>query len=251
MTVTQQEFREAILDPERPRPHGLLGAKGDRAGRRFDVYRNNVSVSLAEALEQAFPILKKLLGDANFRTLANVYLRQNPPSSPLMMHYGEAMPEFVTGFEPTSNIRYLPDVARLEIALRASYHAADADPIDPGFLQNTPADKLMASALVLAPSLRLLRSPWPVHAIWRFNMEPGAPKPAMAAEDIAVLRPDLDPEPHLLPPGGGALIETVLNGASFGDAVEAATAEAADFDLTQTLALLIGAGAIIDLKELP
>ena len=244
MIVDQTEFRSALLDPKRDRPLGLTDGAGRPAGRRFDVYRNNVAVSLAEALETAFPVVAQLLGAQNFRTLAGVFLRRHPPSSPVMMFYGDEMAEFLRSFEPTSGIGYLPDVARLELALRHSYHAADAEPVDPDVLGALSPEVLMAARLHLAPSLRLIRSPWPIHAIWRFNTEPGAPKPAMGAEDVAVLRVDLDPSPHLLPDGGGAFIEALLAGATLGEALDIASGGVPDFDLSAVLALLIGAGAI-------
>ncbi len=245
MTVNQTNFRDAILNPDATRPAGLSDGRGTPAGRRFDVYRNNVAVSLTEALETAFPVIRKLVGDANFKILAGAFLRQHPPSSPLMMFYGIEMPAFLAGFEPTRQIGYLPDVARLELAIRESYHAADAQAIAPSRLQELAPDDLMSTRLVLGPSLRLVRSTWPIHSIWRFNMD-GGPKPTAGAEDVAVLRAEMDPEPVLLPQGGGAFIEALISGASLGAAFEAGTGASPEFDLSQSLALLISANAITD-----
>ncbi len=250
MNVDQGTFRRAVLSPEVARPEGLSDGSGQPAGRRFDVYRNNVAVSLTEALETAFPVIRKLVGDANFKLLAGAFLRQHPPSSPLMMFYGAEMPRFLSGFGPTANLGYLPDVARLELALRESYHAADADPIDPARLQALPPERLLASTISLAPSLRLVRSRWPIHAIWAFNMA-GGPKPQARAEDVAVFRADMDPEPVLLPPGGGALLAALLDEATLDAAIENVTGEVEEFDLSSTLAILIGANAITDLGETP
>lgn len=248
MTVDQTSFHTALLSPDAPRPLGLSDGHGQPAGRRYDVYRNNVAVSLTEALETAFPAVAKLVGAANFKLLAGAFLRQHPPTSPLMMFYGREMPDFLASFEPTRSLGYLPDVARLELALRESYHAADAAPIDPAALQALAPEALMANPLALAPSVRLVRSNWPVHALWRFNMDNG-PKPAARAEDTLVLRPEMDPNPTLLPAGGGAFIDALLEGAPLGAAYEAGTSQADTFDLSQTLALLIGANAITAIGE--
>ena len=65
MTVSQNLFRSALLDPSLPVPGGLTDAEGRPAGARYNVYRNNVAVSLTEALHTGFPIISKLLGKEN------------------------------------------------------------------------------------------------------------------------------------------------------------------------------------------
>ncbi|MEM1415447.1 MAG: DUF2063 domain-containing protein, partial [Myxococcota bacterium] len=116
-------------------------------------------------------------------------------------------------------------------------------------LQSLSTERLMDTTLRLAPAARLLRSPWPGYSIWRFNMEPGAPKPTMAAEDVLVLRPELDPEPHLLPSGGGAFLAALRKGQRFGEALASAHQENDAFDLAATLTLLIAGGAIQHIGE--
>lgn len=247
MTVDQTTFREALLDPEAARPDGLNDGKGRPAGRRFDVYRNNVTVSLTEALEEGFPVIRKLVGQDNFKVLATAYLRRHPPRSPLMMHFGADMPLFLTEFEPTRRTGYLPDVARLELAIRESYHAADPDPINPAELEALPTEALIGSRVQLASSLRLVRSPWPIFSIWRFNVEERAKSPKMAAEDVLVARPDLDPVPKLLPSGGAEFINALLTGAKFGDAMDKASEASRDFDLPAVLTLLVEMKTVIEI----
>lgn len=239
MKVDQTAFRAALMSSDAPRPEGLSDGHGGPAGRRFDVYRNNVAVSLTEALETAFPVIRKLVGESNFKLLAGAFLRQHPPASPLMMFYGAEMPDFLAKFDPTKGTGYLPDVARLELAIRESYHAADAAPVEAGRLQGLGAE----SRLALAPSLKLVQSRWPIHAIWQFNMQSG-PKPVMAAEDVAVLRANLDPEPVLLPAQGGAFLKALMRGVTLGEALENAPEE---FDLPAFLTALIAGNAIIDI----
>ncbi|TDK41001.1 DNA-binding domain-containing protein [Antarcticimicrobium luteum] len=247
MSVSQTDFRAALLDADRPAPTGLQDAAARPAGRRFDVYRNNVAVSLTEALHDGFPAVASLLGKTNMDGIAGMFLRAHPPASPLLMLYGEAFPDFLAGLEQLSHLGYLADVARLELALRQSYHAADAAPIPPERLGQTAPEALLAARLALAPALRLRRSPWPVFDIWRYATEPGAPQPQAAAQDVLITRPGYDPAPQPLPPGGAAWIAALQTGQSWGAAEDAARAEAAGFDLTPTLTLLLQGGAITDL----
>ena len=243
MTVTQTNFHNALLDATQPVPLELSDAQGRPAGRRFSVYRNNVAVSLTEAMHQAFPVIAKLLGKQNMDGLAGIFLRRHPPSSPLMMHYGEAFPDFLAGMEQLAHLGYLPDVARLELAVRRSYHAADSAPIAPEALALAP-DDLLRARLTFAPAMELLRSAWPIHAIWRFNTEDEAPKPQPGAQDVLITRAEFDPVPHLLPHGGAECIEALQAGQTLGQAHETALAAARDFDLGATLALLLQGNAI-------
>lgn len=249
MSVTQAEFTAAMMDAALPVPDGLIDGAGHPAARRFNVYRNNVAVSLAEALKTAFPVITKLLGEQNMDGLARLYLKAHPPSAPLMMFYGEAFPDFLAHMEQLSHLGYLPDVARLELAERRAYHAADTEALAPDALGALAPEALMQATLTLAPAVQLVRSPWPIHAIWRFNTEDGAPKPEAGAQDVLVTRPAFDPVFHLLPEGGGEWIAALAAGQSFGSAFEAAQAAHPGFDLGANLTLLLQDGAITSVKE--
>lgn len=250
MTVAQTDFASALLDPARPVPRGLLAPDGAPAGRRFAVYRNNVAVSLTEALRTGFPALAKLLGEENFRGLAGLFLRAHPPASPVLMHYGDAMPGFLASLPQLAHLPYLADVARLELALREAYHAADAPVLGAQDLADRPAERLMAARVTLHPALRIVASPWPVHGIWARNMVEGAPKPASGAETVMVTRPGFDPVQTRLPPGADAFLAVLGGGARFGDAVDAAAA-VPGFDLAATLPGLLTAGAFTGLEDTP
>ena len=251
MTSLGADFLPALVDPDLPVPAGLQDVKGRPAGRRFNVYRNNVTVSLMEALEQGFPAVAKLLGPQNFANVARIFVRENPPQSQLMMHYGAAFPTFLAKLPAVAHLGYLADVARLELAMRRAYHAADSTPLDPAVLGALSPDTLAATAFHLAPSVQTLASTWPVHAIWTYTMVQGSPKPQAAPQDVLVMRPDFDPEPHALATGGAAFITSLMNGHSLGAAHDHAVSANLQFDPTETLGLLIAGEAIAALRLEP
>ena len=168
MTVSQHSFAQAVLNPDIPAPAGLkIGA--NPAGKRFSVYRNNVVAGLADALTVGFPVLEKLLGKEFFQAMALVFVREHPPNSPLLSDFGHAMPEFLSSFPPVAHLPYLPDVARLEMALRQSYNAADVTPVPPDTLAGLSEAEIVTARISFAPSTRLLRSLHPVFSIWQAN----------------------------------------------------------------------------------
>lgn len=244
MIVPQAAFKTAMLDPAAPVPEGIVNPDGVPASKRFDVYRNNVAVSLSDALEAAFPVVRKLVGDEFFRAMAGVYLRKHPPKSPLMMFYGDAMPQFLRRFEPARSIRYLPDIAEVELAMRHAYHAADATPVDANALAAIAPDALMSVRLRIAPATQVITSDYPIHAIYLANTVADAPKPVMQAEAVVIARAGFDPSLHLINAAGAACIKALQNGQSLGEAI--ATADES-LDLGAVLGLLLTQGALIEI----
>ena len=127
--MKQQEFIKAALTPDAPIPAGMVTPMGTPAKRRFDVYRNNIIVGLKEAIAASYPAVKSLVGDAFFDAMAGDYVRAHPPKTPILPLYGADFAAFIDNFAPASRLPYLGDVARLEYALRQSYHAADTRPV--------------------------------------------------------------------------------------------------------------------------
>lgn len=242
--MRQSTFAEALLNPDAAVPPGLVDPQGRPAPKRFSVYRNNVAASLTRALEAGFPVIRKLVGPEFFGAMAVVYLRAHPPRSRQIALYGHDFPGFLDAFPPVAHLPYLPDVARLELAIRDSYHAADSTPIDPAALA-VPEPDLLASRLHLAPSLRLIRSAHPIHALWLANTQ-GGPAPQPGAQDVIVLRTEYDPEPHLLPIGGGAFIADILAGQTLMQSLNNARE---NFDLTSILSLLLASNALTGISR--
>lgn len=237
----QTAFAMALLDPGQAAPEGLENPFGGPAGRRFDVYRNNVAVSLTQALETGFPTVRKLVGDDFFKAMAGIYLRANPPSDPRLALYGSSFPGFLARFEPVRRLRYLPDIARLDLGLRQSYHAADAAPFDTTGL--APAAVLSLKPR-LAPATLVMSSRHPVFAIWRYNTETGAAKPDAAPQDVLIARKGYDPAPHLLPPGGLTLARALKGRLTLAEAMTRTLADHPTADIAALVTLFFTTGAL-------
>lgn len=237
-------FATALLDPARPVPKDVVNPDGSPAAKRFAVYRNNVAVGLSDALELSFPVIRQLLGADFFRAMAGVFLRRYPPQSPLMMFYGAALPGFLAGFPPVAHLPYLPDLARLELAIRHAYHAADSTPMDTAILGGMDPNALIRSIPHFAPAVQLLHSEWPIHAIWLVNKNPRAPKPVAGPQAVLVTRAGFDPTLHPLDPITAQVVRLLLAGNSFSAALAAAPP---DFDLAGVLTLLLAQGAMTGL----
>ncbi len=239
--MQQSDFTAAILDPAAAVPPGMVDPEGRPAGKRFNVYRNNLAASLSEALETGFPVLHRLLGAQSFQTLALIFSRTHPPTSRALSQYGDALPEFLEGFQALAAYPYLADIARLELAIRRSYHAADAEPLNAAGLD---PETLMELTPVLSPATQIIASSYPIHGIWLRNTQPDAPKPQPVAEAVMITRPDFDPIPHLLPPGGLAFAQALDGRTTIALALERAIEAAPGLDLAPLLTLFLTSGAL-------
>ena len=241
--MTEAEIVSALLDPKAPLPAGLRRSDGQASLKRFSVYRNTVVVGLTENLKAGFPVVCKLVGSAFFEAMAAAFVRRHPPRSRIMMLYGDEFAGFMGGFPAIADLAYLPDVARLEQTLRESYHAANVSPVSPETLRSLSEATLLGSRIAFAPSVKLVRSLYPIHAIWRANVADG-PVPVPRSEDVVVLRREFDPRPHLLPQGGGAFLASLLSGATLAEAMR----DISSIDLAAVLTLLIDGNAIVEIS---
>ena len=245
--TTQSEFRAGLLDAAQPVPEGLLDGHAAAAGRRYAVYQNNVTVSLIEAMKTAFPLVRKLIGTENFDNLVPLFVRAHPPSSPLMMFYGVNFPAFIAEFAPLSHIGYLADAARLDLAMRTAYHAADAKPLDPNQLQNQSEEAIMNAQFRLAPATQIVHSAWPLHDIWRYNFADNAPKPRAIAQDVIITRAEFDPAPHAPPIGTADWLTRLRAGETLLSATELASAAHPEFALAASLTFALSTHVFTDI----
>ncbi|NEV63349.1 DNA-binding domain-containing protein [Thiorhodococcus minor] len=242
-------FAAGLRAPNRPAPPGLTTWNDSDPGVRFDVYRNNVVVSLVGALADGFPVTQSLVGEDFFLWMAREYILAEPPRSPVLAEYGDSFPAFIAGFEPAAGLAYLPDVARLERLRVRAYHAADAEAVSTALLtsQLQRPEQLPGTRLQLHPSLSLLSSSHAVVSIWAAH-QGAAPPRALEVErqeSALVLRSGDDVLILPTPPATAAFLSLLKTGATLGDATAAALESAPDFDLTQCLASLIRHGAIV------
>ena len=245
------DFASALLDPERAPPAFVAGPHGKAASKRYAVYRNNVTVSLIDALAATFPATMRITGVDFFRAMARFHVRATPPTSPLLFEYGRDFPAFIERYEHARSMPWLADVARLERAWLDAYHAADAEPLLPSALASIPPEQLADTVFVPHPATRIERSTYSAVTIFAANRADGPVDriDASAAEDALVTRPSLEVMIRRLPPGGAVFLSRLIAGEPLGTAAATAFAEASDFNLPSNLGGMIAAGVFADVRK--
>jgi len=238
-------FASALLDPARATPAMATGPAGKAAQKRYNVHRNNVTVSLINALAAVYPAVQRITGVEFFRSMARFHVRATPPTSPLLFEYGRDFPEFIEQYEYASSMAWLADVARIERAWLDAYHAADAVPLSPTALAAVPQEKLADLVFIAHPATRIVRSRFSAVTIVASNRgsDPVGRIDSSTPEDALITRPDLDVMLRRLPPGGAIFIESLMSGRSLGEAAASGLQISPSFDIAASIAGMIEAGA--------
>jgi hypothetical protein len=176
----QALFSHALLAPDM--------TTTDNAGR-FNIYRNNLRITLRNALRTTFPAIEKLVGEEYFSALALAFVELHPPRSAIMSDYGDCFPGFLAGLDPLRDYPYLPDVSRIEFARVQAYHAADAERF--GLQDEASIIGALETPAKLHPSVATIFSEQPALSIWRSQMDLDDVEPeSWGAETALVWRQD-------------------------------------------------------------
>ncbi len=235
------DFGAALLAPDVAPPLGLTPAG------RFAVYRNNVMSSLIEALAAAYPAVRSLVGERFFQAAAIVHVRAEPPTSPVLLHYGAGFPAFIESFAPASRLPYLGDVARLERAWLEAYHAAESAPLPLQVLRQIAGEATADARLTLHPSTRLIVSRFPIVSLWAANTGRSSHDAVDLSrpETALVVRPAADVQVYPIDQGFATLLGCLLRRRTLADAAGAALAAMPAFDFAKALQHLFTRGVVI------
>ncbi|MGY3622665.1 HvfC/BufC N-terminal domain-containing protein [Bradyrhizobium sp. USDA 10063] len=244
-------FAPALLDPAREVPSVVTGPNGKAAAKRYNVYRNNITVSLIDALAATYPALQRITGPDFFRAMARFHVRETPPTSPLLFEYGRDFPAFIERYEYAQSLPFLADVARIERAWLDAYHAADAAPLSPVTLAAVAPDRLADLVFTAHPATRIVRSSFAAVTIFAANRRAASVNTidALMPEDALITRPECEVTVRLLPPGGAIFLSDLMSGHSLGESAAAALDRSPAFDLAANISGLIEAGALTSLTS--
>lgn len=236
----QNQFNAALFQQSDSLLADIKGASAEERNQRLNVYRNNVHVSLQEALGEIFPVCKQLVGEEFFNAMARQYIERHPPTSPILSLYGDQFRGFVRNFFPAQSLPYLPDLCQLEYRLLQLTHAAEPETLSLEEAQQrlSTVQNPEALALHITPQCQTMKSAYAVGSLYLAHQH--------AAPDLTGLQ--VKSEEHLLLTKAGLygccyLISSAeydfINQLKNNPSLSQALPECDNFELGQTLARLM------------
>ncbi len=188
---------------------------------RLAIYHAGYHARLVECLLDDYPAVAHWLGEDEFAALARSYIFANPSRSPSLNRFGERFAEHCRG-QPGTWGAFAADLARLEWAIVEAIHAPSPAPLDRSVIFGVPEDAWATTQLVPSPSLRLVRSEYPVNDYYVAFREGSDPDPpSRAASATAVLRKGQAVWRYDLPPRMADLLQELMRGTPLGVALGA------------------------------
>ncbi|CAN5395003.1 hypothetical protein BH10PSE19_BH10PSE19_13250 [soil metagenome] len=167
----QQQFFSAIYAPEENvgltatiNSHGNL-----TTAEKLAIYRRSIITGFLHALEAAYPVCHKLVGNDFFSAMARHYITINPATSSDLEDYGENFANFIITFKPAQSLPYLADVAHLEWACHKAINAAPTPTLNIQALAKLSTEQQAKLIFQLPTDCVFLTSPFPIQRIWEVN----------------------------------------------------------------------------------
>ena len=240
----------ALVDPELDVPPDLCTWNGSLVAQRFGIHRNNMLISLVDALASTFDVTQQLVGDTFFRAMAQLYVRQHPPLSPVLSDYGADFADFVAQFPPAASVAYLSDVARLEFLRMQSLHAADAIPmsVDQAQVWLRDPEQLARLVFTISPGVHAFQSTHAAVSVWAAHQ----PDSGLRMEEVDVTQPecalvhreDWDVPVLAVDAPTLKLVNLLQKGQRLGDALQRVGSTQPAWNPVQALALLFRHGLV-------
>jgi hypothetical protein len=250
----------------------LVAALATQPG--FAVHRNTVLKGAIDAIEANYPAVTRLVGGEWMRAAAAVYVREEPPAEPSLLHYGAGFPAWLSTFPPAADLPWLADVARLDRGWTEAHVAADEPPVEAAAVAALEPAELARTVLRPHASARWhFAADAPIHTLWQRNRRTAAELPdaevgadlEWRGEGALLTRPKDAVESIALDAAGIAFLDACAAGGTLADAAAAAivAGTGADTDragipssvtpgvnLAQLMAALLTAGAFGQLRLL-
>lgn len=209
-----------------------------------DIYQRSIIGNLSGALENCYPVVAEVVGDAFFREAARQYIITTPSHSGDLNEFGNTFADFLAIYPYAGTLPYLSDLARLEWLVQSVYYAPDTPCSKHQDLANISPEDYASLHFVVAPDHARMDSPWPVASIWQSHQPDGEAITTInlaATSRALILRNAGQVQVKSLTTGEASLFDALASGEPLGQAARQALATDAELDLAMSLENFVAA----------
>jgi hypothetical protein len=242
----QRELQRDLLGETSAIGGSIVDAPPLPADARLGIYRNAYRVRLAEALDDIYPILHRILGDETFASMAELFIETHPSMHRSIRWYGRELADFLVEQPPFAEQPVLGEIARFEWTLSEVFDAADAAPLDRAALTHIDPAIWAALKFRFHPSIRRLAFSWNTVAVWQSmsgDETPPAPEAASAPVPWVLWRQKFKNYFRSLDAAEAAAFDAAIAGRAFGEICEGLGAFLAEDEIPLRAAMLVGTWA--------
>ena len=248
----QREFQDYLLRGDPAVEAQVVGTARVPVTTRLGIYAGAYRSRLAEALENNYPVLAKLLGTSDFDALASEYIAVHDSAFFSIRYYGDVLAKFLATREDYAVAPVLAELAQWEWAMTRVFDAADAPALRAEELGRIPPQRWAQLRLRWHPSVQRLTLWWNVPQLWQaLSEDRERPEMALAASPVEWLlwRENLTTYFRSLPRTEASVLDAARSGWPFGELCTLLCEELGDGEAPAQAAVLlrtwIGSGLII------
>ena len=189
------------------------------------VHRNTIWRGWVEAMGDAYPITKALIGPEMFGASARRFLRETPPNNAALKLIGGGFSSWIAGHAVEGVPPYLADIAMLERLWLEAFHAPDADVMPPEMIGQFDPARVLDLTVEFHPSLGIIASDYPIDVIFDLHSSEAIEQTDQISlpdrgVHITVSRPGVDVLVAAISATSFSLITILLQGATLGEALD-------------------------------
>ena len=247
----QGDFQDYLLSGSHAVEAHVLGTARVPLETRLAIYGRAYGSRLAEALGSNYPVLARLLGEADFEALAAQYVAQHASPYYSIRYYGDALPEFLAAHADYAGAPVIAELARWEWTMTVVFDAADATPLTHAHLAQVKPQQWAGLRFSWHPSVQRLGLRWNAPQIWQaVSAEGERPAASLSEPQVEWLlwRQELTTYFRSLAATEAAVLDAARNGWPFGELCELLCRELGEQEAPERAASLlrewVGSGLI-------
>jgi len=229
LAESQRWLASLVLESElleRDAPAAVAPVTIDDAGlarRRLGAYINGYPARVYEALDEAYPAIRNIVGHDTFFALMTRYRPLIPRGIYSLTDAGRELPRFLVTDKLGERLPFLSDLAKLEWCVMHAFHSFATSACDPSELSEWTEEDWQAAQIGFQPAVSIVESRWPVLDLWETRETPrdridvqveGRP------QSVLVRRDGVDVRCDLIEPLQARLLHRLTSGETLGRATE-------------------------------